>query len=99
MNSHPRPPFPFSSDASLYSNDFHIFLALISPRFLNKFLSFFSYHILYFILEIMLSRGSTNEGLYFIFVKTAPKPQAIVVTLSTQVTLACFSGIEGYSTR
>lgn len=47
----------------------------------------------------MLSRGPTNEGLYFIFVKTAPKPQAIVVSLSTQVTLACFSGIEGYSTR
>lgn len=30
---------------------------------------------------------------------TAPKPPVIVLTLSTLVTSAHFSGIEGYSTR
>lgn len=40
-----------------------------------------------------------NEVLFFIF-KIALKPQAIILTLvSTLVTLACFSDVEGYAIR
>lgn len=104
VNSLSHPPFPFKPNSSLSFNDFQIFLASIFPEFLNQFLSllfFLSYHFLYFILGIMFSSEVMfgNEVLFFIF-KIALKPQAIILTLvSTLVTLACFSDVEGYAIR